>query len=109
MSHLHDPSGGYQLTGGPPRADDVPRSPAGPGLAAGALACSVVGLLLCLAVTVAGVVMGHIAYRKAKRGEATGRGVALAALIVGYAGFGLNTAVLTFFAGNLDGFLRLIG
>ncbi|MDT7723613.1 MAG: hypothetical protein QOI21_189 [Actinomycetota bacterium] len=33
---------------------------------------------------IAGIVMGHLGYGRAKRGEAGGRGVATAALICGY-------------------------
>lgn len=92
------PSGGFpqyppQYPGGvqgPP--------PEGPGLAIGGLICSILGIFLCILVTIAGVVMGHIALAKAKRGEAEGQGVALAAVIVGYVGIGLNVlAVILLF------------
>jgi uncharacterized membrane protein len=74
------------------------RPPEGPGLAIGGLVCSILGIFLCVLVTIAGIVMGHIALAKAKRGEAEGQGVALAAVIVGYVGIGLNIllAVLIF-------------
>ncbi|WP_410639275.1 DUF4190 domain-containing protein [Amycolatopsis sp. lyj-346] len=52
-------------------------------LAIGALVCSILGF--CSGLTaVAGIVMGHIALGKTNRGEAGGRGLATAAVIVGY-------------------------
>ncbi|WP_410668850.1 DUF4190 domain-containing protein [Amycolatopsis sp. cmx-4-68] len=52
-------------------------------LAIGALVCSILGF--CSGVTaLAGLVMGHIALNKTNRGEAGGRGLATAAVIVGY-------------------------
>jgi hypothetical protein len=77
----------------------VQRPMEGPGLAIGALVCSILGIVLCFVVTIAGIIMGHIAHGKAKRGEAEGQGVALAAIVVGYAGIGLNILLLIFFFG----------
>ncbi|EOD65943.1 DUF4190 domain-containing protein [Amycolatopsis vancoresmycina] len=52
-------------------------------LAIGALVCSILGF--CSGITaLAGLVMGHIALSKTNRGEAGGRGLATAAVIVGY-------------------------
>ena len=52
-------------------------------LAIGALVCSILGL--CSGITaIAGLVMGHIALSRTDRGEAGGRGLATAAVIVGY-------------------------
>ncbi|WP_290051757.1 DUF4190 domain-containing protein [Amycolatopsis solani] len=52
-------------------------------LAIGALVCSILGF--CSGITaIAGLVMGHIALSKTNRGEAGGRGLATAAVIVGY-------------------------
>jgi len=109
------PSGGYQQpgygqqypTGGfpqyPPQYPGYPggmqRPKEGSGLAVGSLVCSIVGIVLCFVVTIAGIVMGHIAYAKAKRGEAEGQGVALAGIIVGYVGIGLNILALIFIFG----------
>jgi hypothetical protein len=88
------PSGGYPQY--PPQYPGYPggmqRPKEGSGLAVGSLVCSIVGIVLCFVVTIAGIVMGHIAYAKAKRGEAEGQGVALAGIIVGYVGIGLNIA-----------------
>src|SRR3954451_1831059 len=82
------PSGGYQQpgygqqypTGGYPQPGygqqypgypgGMQRPKEGSGLAVGSLVCSIVGIVLCFVVTIAGIVMGHIAYAKAKRGEA---------------------------------------
>jgi hypothetical protein len=60
----------------PPRTQDN-------ALAIGALVCSILGF--CSGITaIAGLVMGHIALSKTNRGEAGGRGLATAAVIVGY-------------------------
>ena len=59
-----------------------PPKDSGPGI--GALACSLVGIVLCGVLSIAGVVMGHVAYSKAKRGETGGTGMAIAAIIIGY-------------------------
>ncbi|SDZ47043.1 protein of unknown function [Amycolatopsis xylanica] len=69
---------GYAPTGGPV----VPQPSSG--LAIGALVSSIGGLLTCGLASIAGVIMGHIAYSQAKRGESGGEGMALAAIIVGY-------------------------
>lgn len=53
------------------------------GLAIGALVCSILGLCSCVT-TIAGLIMGHIALGKVNRGEGGGRGIAVAAVIVGY-------------------------
>ncbi|WP_020668047.1 DUF4190 domain-containing protein [Amycolatopsis nigrescens] len=53
-------------------------------LAVVALICSCTGILFCGLSTVIGIVLGHVAYRRAGRGEVDGRGMALAAIIVGY-------------------------
>lgn len=80
-----------------------PTQPAGPdsGLAVGALCCSL-GALVCmglfgsggvrsfagavvgLILSIVGVVLGHIARSKVKRGAGGGAGKALAAVIIGY-------------------------
>jgi hypothetical protein len=58
------------------------------GLGIGALVCSLVGIVHCGVLSIAGVVMGHVAYNvaynKAKRGETGGTGMATAAIIIGY-------------------------
>lgn len=68
-----------------PYGQPYPASPRGQdnALAIGALVCSILGF--CSGVTaLAGLVMGHIALSKTNRGEAGGRGLATAAVIVGY-------------------------
>lgn len=68
---------------GPPRSEDN-------GLAVGAFVCSLVGLVACGGLlSIVGVVLGHIARGKIKRGEAGGDGLALASLIIGYIAVGL--------------------
>lgn len=72
---------GYAPTGGPVAP------PPSSGLAIG-------GLTSCGVASIAGVIMGHIAYRQAKRGQAGGEGMALAAIIVGYVVLALWAGVL---------------
>ncbi|MFJ7210040.1 DUF4190 domain-containing protein [Amycolatopsis sp. NPDC098790] len=61
---------------GPPQRQDN-------ALAIGALVCSILGL--CSGITaIAGLIMGHVALSKTNRGEGGGRGMATAAVIVGY-------------------------
>lgn len=49
-----------------------------------ALVLSCVGLATCGVTAIAGVIFGHIAMGRIKRGEEDGRGMALAGVIVGY-------------------------
>lgn len=53
------------------------------GMAIASLVCSLVGIFLCIP-SILGIVFGHIAYSKAKRGEASGQGMAQAGMIIGY-------------------------
>jgi len=63
-------------------------------LAIGALVCSILGF--CSGITaLAGLVMGHIALSKTNRGEAGGRGLATAAVIVGYVVIALWVGFIT--------------
>ncbi|MDQ7802179.1 DUF4190 domain-containing protein [Amycolatopsis sp. A133] len=76
-----------QPYGTPPRGQDN-------ALAIGALVCSILGF--CSGITaIAGLVMGHIALSKTNRGEAGGRGLATAAVIVGYVVLALWAGFLT--------------
>lgn len=49
-----------------------------------ALVLSCVGFVTCGITAIVGVIFGHIAMGKIKRGEEDGRGLALAGLIIGY-------------------------
>ncbi|WIX87860.1 DUF4190 domain-containing protein [Amycolatopsis sp. DG1A-15b] len=72
---------------GQPRAQDN-------ALAIGALVCSILGF--CSGITaLAGLIMGHIALSKTNRGEAGGRGLATAAVIVGYVVIALWVGFIT--------------
>ncbi|ATY09690.1 DUF4190 domain-containing protein [Amycolatopsis sp. AA4] len=63
-----------------------PRGPApGAGLALGSLICSIAGFVLCAPMAVAGIVMGHVAFHRARRGRGTGGALALAGFVIGYA------------------------
>lgn len=67
----------------PPYVPLAQRSRQDNALAIGALVCSILGF--CSGITaIAGLVMGHLALSKTNRGEAGGRGMATAAVIVGY-------------------------
>lgn len=48
-----------------------------------AMIASIAGLLCCIG-WIVGIVMGHVALSKIKRGQATGKGMAIAALCIGY-------------------------
>ncbi len=48
-----------------------------------AMIASIAGILCCVG-WIVGIVMGHVALSKIKRGEATGKGMAVAALCIGY-------------------------
>lgn len=58
--------------------------PPGPGLAIASLVCSIAGFVLCAPLAVAGIVMGHIAHLRARRGRAPAGAVAVAGFVVGY-------------------------
>lgn len=87
----HQPSGQFQQPYGlqpyqPPQQYYVQQAyvrPPDQGMAVASLVCSLVGLLLCFP-AILGIVFGHIALSKAKRGEAGGQGMAQAGMIVGY-------------------------
>ncbi|WET80607.1 DUF4190 domain-containing protein [Amycolatopsis sp. QT-25] len=76
------------------------------GMAIAGLVCSIVGLCSCVTVIV-GLILGHIGLAKANRGEAGGRGIALAAVIIAYVvialyvGFG-GTFIILGVRGELD-------
>lgn len=67
---------GYGYGGYPPKPLDS-------STATIAMVSSIAGLLCCIG-WIVGIVMGHIALSKIKKGEATGRGMAIAALAIGY-------------------------
>lgn len=53
------------------------------GMAVASLVCSLIGLVMCFP-AILGIIFGHIALSKAKRGEAGGQGMAQAGMIIGY-------------------------
>ncbi|WP_037316288.1 DUF4190 domain-containing protein [Amycolatopsis orientalis] len=53
------------------------------GMAVASLVCSLIGLVMCFP-AILGIIFGHIALSKAKRGEAGGQGMAQAGMVVGY-------------------------
>jgi hypothetical protein len=62
-----------------------------------ALVLSCVGLATCGVTAIVGVIFGHIAMGRIKRGEEDGRGMALAGVIIGYvviAGWLLYLAII---------------
>ncbi|KFU81181.1 protein of unknown function [Amycolatopsis lurida] len=75
-----------------------PQPPQEQGLAIAALVVSIASLVACSGLpSIAGVIMGHIAHSKAKRGEAGGQGMALAAIIIGYIGVAIIVLLLAGF------------
>ncbi|ANN20438.1 hypothetical protein SD37_35880 [Amycolatopsis orientalis] len=66
-----------------PYATTPARPPQDNGMAIAGLVCSLVGICSCVTVIV-GLILGHIGLAKANRGEAGGRGMALAAVIIAY-------------------------
>jgi Domain of unknown function (DUF4190) len=74
------PYGGYGYT--PPTPQELRQQRTG--LAIGALVCSLIGIFTCGLASIAGLIMGHISYSQAKRGEGGGQSLALAAIIIGY-------------------------
>ncbi|MGC7098987.1 DUF4190 domain-containing protein [Amycolatopsis lurida] len=93
------PSGGYPQQPYPQQPGYGPGYGYGPpmpmqnqdqGMAVAAMICSIVGLVACGGIlSIVGLVLGHISYNKAKRGEAGGQGMALAAIIIGWVVVGL--------------------
>lgn len=83
----------------PPRSQDN-------GMAIAGLVCSLVGICSCVTVIV-GLILGHIGLAKANRGEAGGRGIALAAVVIAYVvialyvGF-IGTMIILGVNGELD-------
>ncbi|WP_409492758.1 DUF4190 domain-containing protein [Amycolatopsis sp. cmx-11-12] len=66
-----------------PYAATAPQRPQDNGMAIAGLVCSLIGICSCVTVIV-GLILGHIGLAKANRGEAGGRSMALAAVIIGY-------------------------
>lgn len=68
------------------------------GLAIAALIVSIASLVICSGLpSLIGVIMGHVAHSKAKRGEAGGQGMALAAIIIGYIGVAIVLGLVLLF------------
>ncbi|MER6666501.1 DUF4190 domain-containing protein [Amycolatopsis japonica] len=88
----HQPSGQFEQPYGlqpyqpPPQQYYVQQAyvrPPDQGMAVASLVCSLIGLLMCFP-AILGIIFGHIALSKAKRGEAGGQGMAQAGMIIGY-------------------------
>lgn len=60
-----------------------------------AMIASIAGILCCVG-WIVGIVMGHVALSKIKRGEATGKGMAVAALCIGYGFIALVVLLYSF-------------
>ncbi|KZB82376.1 DUF4190 domain-containing protein [Amycolatopsis regifaucium] len=96
MTNPHDPYGQQQPYGLQPY--QPPQQyyaqpygalrPPDQGMAVASLVCSLIGLVMCFP-AILGIVFGHIALSKAKRGQAGGQGMAQAGLVVGYVVTGL--------------------
>jgi len=91
MSQPHYPQypGGADLSQPPMRASST--------LSTVSLVLSLVGLLVFGLFAIGGVIAGHLALGKIKRGEAIGAGAAKAGLIIGYIAIALNLLVVVLF------------
>ncbi|WP_409489270.1 DUF4190 domain-containing protein [Amycolatopsis sp. cmx-11-12] len=107
MTYPQDPYGQQQPYGQQPQYGQPyqpgygygpPQPPQEQGLAIAALVVSIASLVVCSGLpSLIGVILGHIAHSKAKRGEAGGQGMALAAIIIGYIGVAIIVVLLGFF------------
>jgi hypothetical protein len=71
--------------GQPPYGYGAPMQSMDSSMAIGSMVCSIVGLVMCPVVSsIIGVVLGHVASAKSRRGEAAGQGMALAGIVIGY-------------------------
>ncbi|WP_414936283.1 DUF4190 domain-containing protein [Amycolatopsis sp. cmx-11-51] len=99
MTYPQDPYGQQPPYGQPYQQPGYgygpPQPPQEQGLAIAALVVSIVSLVVCSGLpSLIGVIMGHIAHSKAKRGEAGGQGMALAAIIIGYIGVAIIVGIV---------------
>ena len=72
-------------------------APSTSGLAIASLACSIAGVFLFpIILSVLGIVFGHISLNRIKRSDGLlkGRGLAIAGLIIGYAGLVICVALI---------------
>ena len=75
-----------------------PMPPQEQGMAIAAMIVSIAGLVICSGlISPIGVILGHIAHGKAKRGEAGGQGMALAGIIIGYIGTAILVGLIALF------------
>lgn len=97
---------GYAQPGGYPTYGLAPMVMAPPlptGMAVAAMVCGIVGLVLSLcggwtiALSIVGIVLGAMSVRKANRGQAGGRGMALAGIITGAIGVAISSIVIVVF------------
>ncbi|MEU8195945.1 DUF4190 domain-containing protein [Microbispora amethystogenes] len=70
----------------PPYGYQQPHGPRTNGMAVASLVLGVLGLLFCGVPGIAGVICGHVALNQTRRTGEQGRGLAIAGLILSYAG-----------------------
>lgn len=98
----------------PPYPGYPPPLPAGPrnGLGTGALIASILSLPAALTVfggfilAIAGIILGIMGYNRARRGEATNGGMAIASIVLGILGIILSAALIAL---GIWGFLKVGG
>ena len=79
-----------------PNANFTPQLPQG--MAVTALVAGILSLLMCgLFAAIPAIICGHIGIKQADRGEASGRGMAMAGMIMGYASLALTVLVILFY------------
>ena len=82
----------------PMYAAPAPYLPPQNGVGIAALILGILGLVACgLFTSVPGIICGHIGVKKADRGEADNRGMAMAGMIMGYIGTGLWLLAVIFY------------
>jgi len=89
----------YQPYGAPPSPyGGYPTTPQTNGLAIASLIVSIASFFFCCGLTgIAGAIMGHAARKQIKQQNQAGDGMALAGIIVGWAGFGIALAAGIFY------------
>lgn len=91
------PTPGQQPAAAPPPLYGAPLAAPRNGFGTAGLVLGILSILACLLVVpaVLGIIFGSVGRRRAKRGEATNGGVALAGIICGSVGLALGVALIT--------------
>lgn len=102
------PQQGHPQQGYPPQGYGQPQQQGGKGLAIGALVTGVLALLLCWTVVggvllgLVAIVLGLVGASKAKKGTASGRGLAITGVVLGALGLVIGVALFALGAAFLN-------